>query len=163
MLAPIHSIKHYAHFTNTLTASAATRGAAPVVAVQGEAIGSAVEVNEGSVIKAVFIEVWLQSQATAGNTCQFAFVIVKTPAGAANISASEMLNLGAYDNKKNILFVSQGVLGDLNTQAVPIHRGWVKIPKGKQRFGLGDRLVWMLAPIGFGIQSCGISTYKEYR
>ncbi len=162
MLSPIHTIKHYVHHTNAFTASAAVRGQAPVVVVSGLP-SSAGETKEGSVIKAVFIEVWLQSQATTGDTCQFAFIIVKTPAGAANPTAAEMLNLGAYDNKKNILFTSQGVLGDLNTQAVPIHRDWVRIPKGKQRFGLGDRLVWMLAPIGFGMQSCGISTYKEYQ
>jgi len=75
---------------------------------------------------------------------------------------AEAINPMIYPNKKNIFFASQGVIGDLTTQAIPVHRGWVKIPKGKQRFGLGDRFAMTVAATGAEIEFCGMSTYKEY-
>jgi len=42
-------------------------------------------------------------------------------------------------------------------------RGWYKIPKTKQRFGLGDRLVLQIASQGTdALDFCGFATYKEY-
>ncbi len=126
------------------------------------ATANASDVKEGAVIKAVFIEQWIKSSATAGNDTQFMLLIEKVPANQVAIGAAGMLNVGAYLNKKNVLYFTQGVIGDLTTQALPVHRGWVKIPKSKQRFGLSDRLVVTVGTVGTAIQSCGFSTFKEF-
>ncbi len=162
MLAPINSVKHYVQMENATVASGARKGVVLVDATAAPATSNTSDVKEGSLVKACFIEVWIKSNATAGTDTKFQFSLEKIPTGADSASFTQMNNLQAYDNKKNILFYSQGVLGDLTTQAVPIVRQWFKIPKGKQRFGLGDRLVMNITATGFEINTCGFSTYKEY-
>ncbi len=165
MLAPINTIKHYVGFTKTGIASGAKGSVSLVGSVVAPATASAFEVNEGSVIKAIFIELWLKGLGASDADTAFTVALEKIPGGASgSMSFADMANLGAYDNKKNVLFTSQGVLGGVGGgQAVPIMRGWYKIPKGKQRFGLNDFLVLNIAAIGQTIDRCGISTYKEYR
>ncbi len=164
MLAPINAVKHYVHRTNITVTSGAGSAHTVVDATVAPATSNAQDVKEGAVIKAVFLEYWLWGAGTTGLDTQFVFVIEKAPSNRASIGAAEMLNIGAYDNKKNILFVSQGVIGagvDGN-QAIPVHRAWVLLPKGKQRFGLSDRLVVSATTVGTSMQICGFATYKEY-
>ncbi len=164
MVAPINSVKHYVHQTNTQISSGAASSLAVVDAVVAPATASAASVREGAVVKAVYIERWLWGSGSTGVDCQFALIVYKAPVGTDVITAAELLNLGAWENKKNILYSTQGVLGSGidGSQAVPVIRGWVLIPKGKQRFGLGDRLVVSMEPVGSAMQICGISTFKEY-
>ncbi len=163
MVAPINSIKHYVQFSNAATPDGAIRGIIVVDAVVASAVNLSSEVLEGSIVKAVFVEWWLKGNSANGGTTQFTLTLEKVPAGATSISTGELANLMTYPNKKNILYTSQGVLGDLETQAVPFIRGWFKVPKGKQRFGLGDRLILSLLPVGSTLNNCGFSTYKEYK
>ncbi len=162
MLAPIHSVKHYVQSENQEVATAVRVNVVVVDATAAPATSTTADVQEGSLVKAVFIEHWVHSRATAGNETKFQFVLEKVPTGASGITFAEMNNLAAYDNKKNILFFSQGVLGDLTTQSIPVVRQWFKIPKGKHRFGLGDRLIISIGTTGASIDTCGFSTYKEY-
>lgn len=163
MLAPINSVKHYVHNTNAVIASGAVRANVIVDATAAPATANAQDVKEGAIIKAVFVEQWIRSNATSGNSVQFILIVEKVPSNQASVSAAQTLNLGAYQNKKNVLYVTQGVLGDIATNdAVPLYRNWILIPKGKQRMGLGDRVVVTVSPVGFSVQNCGISTYKEY-
>ncbi len=75
---------------------------------------------------------------------------------------AQSLNLGAYPNKKNILYTTQGVIGGRDTQAIPVMRQWLLIPKGKQRMGLADKVEVTIASTGTAMQRCGIFTFKEY-
>ncbi len=163
MLAPINSIKHYINNENASTASAAKRSIVLVTAVAQNAVSSTDDVVEGSIVKAIFIEHWAKSGADAGADTKFQFILEKVPAGQSSISFANMNTLMGYNNKKNVLFFSQGVIGDLTTQAIPIVRQWFKIPKGKQRFGLGDTLVATLSATAFAIDNCGFAVYKEYK
>ncbi len=164
MRAPINSIKHYVQVENAVIASGAKGTSVLVDAVSQAAAGAATsEVLEGSIVKAVFIEIWIKSNASAGADTKFQLVIEKVPVNITGVSFTEMNNLMAYANKKNIFFVSQGVIGDGTTQAIPVVRQWFKIPKGKQRFGLGDRLLVTISATAEAINRCGISTYKEYK
>ncbi len=163
MLAPIVSIKHYVQQEKTGIASGAKF---PVEIVQGvgqSAVTNTSDVVEGSVVKAVFLEFWVKSNASAGTDNKFQLVIEKLQFNAVPISFTQMNNLMSYPNKRNILFFSQGVIGDLTTQSVPIVRQWFKIPKGKQRFALGDELVLSVSATGAELELCGFSTYKEYK
>ncbi len=161
MVAPINSIKHYVQLESAATAAAAIRTSPLVIAVS--VIANPEDVVEGAIVKAVFIEHWTKSNAAAGLNAKFQLIVEKVPAGQAFVTFVQSNNLASYPNKKNILFFSQGVIGDLTTQAIPIVRNWFLIPKGKQRMGLGDKFVETLAVTTGVIQNCGFSTYKEYK
>ncbi len=163
MLSPIVSVKHYVHHTNAAIASGAIGRFVIAHSVVAPATGNAFDVQEGSVIKAVFIEFWLLSEGAAGSTTQFAVTVEKQPGNTVDMTAAQILNLGAYPNKKNIFYVTQGVMSGEDTNSVPILRQWFKIPKGKQRMGLDDQIVVNFGPIGQSTRRCGITTYKEYR
>ncbi len=155
----IKSIKHYVNFPATTTASGARSTVAIVDAVtQGAARAASSDVWEGCIIKAVYLEFWIAS-ATALLTS--IWTVAKLPSNGVTPTFTEMNNLGTYQNKKNILLSGQGITPS-NGNVMSIIKGWIKIPKGKQRFGLGDRLVVNLAAVGADVILCGISTYKEY-
>ncbi len=164
MVAPINSTKHYVQLENTTLASGSARQSILVNAVAVPTVSaSGVDVTEGSTVKAIFIEHWVKSNASAGTDTKFQLAVEKVPSNQTPITFTQMNNLNTYSNKKNILFYSQGVIGDLTTQAIPVVRNWFLVPKGKQRQGLGDRIVETLTATAAVIQNCGFSTYKEYK
>ncbi len=120
---------------------------------------STAQIDEGNLVKAVHCEFWLNNQ-NAGDT-QFTLVILKIPSGAPAPDATDMANLQSYENKKNILYTTQGVIAGTSAQSIPVIRDWVLIPKGKQRFGLGDRFSVVLTPTGLNLQICGLAIFKE--
>ncbi len=164
MLSPINSIKHYVHRTNIGIGTGTISGNDVVDAVIAPATTLAEEVTQGAVVKAIHLEYWLWGAGTTGLDTQFGFTVEKLPAAAVPMTAAQLQNLGGYPNKKNILFSSQGVLGAGvdGSQAIPVIRDWVLIPKGKQRMGLGDKIVVTIGPVGTTLNACGLATYKEY-
>ncbi len=162
MLAPISSIKHYVNVENADIANGARRVVTVVDAEPAPANTDAQDVAEGSIVKAIFLELWVKSEATSGNNTKFQLVFEKIVAGQNVITFTQMNNLASYPNKKNIFFYSQGVIGDATTQSIPVIRQWFKIPKGKQRMGAGDALSVSISATGAILNSCGFATYKEY-
>ncbi len=126
--------------------------------VEGATRASPVDVEEGAVVKAVYVEMWI-SGVTLDKTATW--VILKRPANVAGPTFTEMATLGAYPNKKNILNSGQGI-PPTNGNVMNIYKGWIKIPKGKQRFGLDDKLILTVAAVGTTVNICGIVTFKEY-
>ena len=157
----VHSTKHYVQQSiGTVIAGAVEDQLfADSVAVSNK--DSVLEVEEGSSIKAVYVEVWIRSAATAASS--FVFVICKRPSGVAVPTAAQLAALGLWENKKNVLYTCQGLTNDVDSTAMVLYKGWVKIPKSKQRMGLGDKLSWHLTAIGQTINFCGFVTYKEYQ
>ncbi len=119
-----------------------------------------IEVAIGTVVKAIYIELWLL--ATSQQPATTIAIVYKIPSGAGVPSFAQMQDLNGYSNKKNIFETHQGLVGDANTNPVPFWRGWIKIPKGKQRIGLDDRISLNIASITEDIQFCGIAIYKAY-
>ncbi len=155
------SIKHYVQHSITDTASGAVRVIKLVDAVvEGAARGATNIVWEGSHVETIYVEHWLVN-ANATNETQFVVALILLPSGAVAPTAADMVNLSAYTNKKNVLYVSQGVLGFSGSQAVPVMREWHLIPSGKTRMGQADEIILVIAPVGASISNCGISTYKE--
>ncbi len=163
MAAPIVSRKHYVHLTNSELASGGITSFNAVDAVVAPATASSEDVIEGSVVKAVHFEIWCGGRGAANADTQFFMAIEKLPTSAPAMTLAQSSNLGAYPNKKNVLYTTQGVLGDGTTQSVPIIRDWLLIPKGKQRMGLGDRIAVTITTLGQAMNRCGIITYKEYQ
>ncbi len=164
MVAPINSIKHYVPKTNSGVASGALVNEFAAHAVVAPATASVDQVIQGAVIKAIHFELWICGDEVTDTTSQFTFVIFKLPGNSTAITVTNLLNLGSYANKKNILYTTQGVLGTTNdgNQSIPIIRDWVLIPKGKQRMGLDDSIQWALTGVG-KLRVCGMITFKEYR
>ncbi len=158
MRAVIQSRKHYFQ-TSISTVTAGT----VFTAVFTHAVddpSTAGQVHVGAIVKAVYVEYWLRSSGAIGTSGQA--IVVKHPGGVNNPTAIEMAALTDWDNKKNILYTTQGLFNDQDADAIPIYKGWVKIPKGKQRQGLQDQIkLHVLLPVQDG-HICGFATFKEY-
>ncbi len=157
----VHSTKHYVQQSIGTAVVGTVTNINVVTAVDVGSKNIVSEVEEGSTVKAIYFEMWLRSAATAGSS--FTFIVCKRVQNATFPSTTEMAALGDYDNKKNVLFTSQGLLNDVDADAMSVIRGWIKIPRGKQRMGLGDNVSWHLNAIGQSINFCGFQIYKEYQ
>ena len=166
MVAPINSIKHYVARTNTGVATGAlsTNVLVDAVAV-ASAGGNAFDVTEGSIVKAVWLEYWCLCTGVTDANTQLTAILEKVPANQASVTFAQIVNLGAYPNKKNVLNTFQGNIGAQidGNGSIPVMRGWYKIPKGKQRMGLGDRVVFTMTTSGNAAAICGMCIYKEYQ
>ncbi len=157
----IHSVKHYVQHSISTTVAGAVSSVNLVKAVVPSAVNSAIEVSEGASVKAVWLEMWIRTGDTAHGS--FVFIIEKVPGiSSVNPTAANMGALNDYTNKKNILYTCQGLSNDQDADAVPIYKGWIKIPKSKQRFGLDDQLNFHIFAQALDQITCGFATYKEY-
>ncbi len=164
-LSPIISIKHFIARTALNIASGILVSQNLVNAVAQNAVVNVEDVVEGSLVKAIWIESWYQNTDVTNSTTTFIMTVEKVPSGQLPMTFAQSLALQAYPNKKNILYTTQGIIGarrDGNGQ-LPIFRQWIKIPKGKQRIGLGDKIVLNHSSLGASAQICGMSIYKEYK
>ncbi len=159
MRAPVTSVKHYIQKSlSTVTAGTNLN----IVLVEGSKLLNVnldQDVIEGAVVKAVFVEMWARSGDVAAGSVLM--TLVKVP-NFGSITFAEQVALNGWDNKKNILYHTQGNSNDQDANATPFVRQWFKIPKGKQRFGLGDKLVLSIAAQALDQIICGFATYKEY-
>ncbi len=163
MVAPINTIKHYVHRSNVGISTGTISNIIIVDAAVAPGNSTPQEVTEGSIIKAVYLEFWLSSNGASGTETQFTLTVEKKRSLEAAMTNAQANNLGAYPNKKNILYTTQGIVNsNTGSGAVPVLRQYVLIPKGKQRFGLDDQLLVNIAAVG-ALQLCGISTFKEYK
>ncbi len=119
------------------------------------------DVQEGASIKAIWIEDWVR--ASGASPGSFVACLYKNPGGSVPFTTAELAAMGTAENKKNVFYMSQGLVNDNDADALNLAKGWFKIPKSKQRFGLGDRLIWSIFAQGaIDLVRCGLSTYKEY-
>ncbi len=166
MVAPINSIKHYVSQTNDNLAANTIRNQVLVDAVGVASAGAnSFDVEEGAIVKAIHLDFWVSNKGATGTNIQFNSILEKVPSNQTAATTANLLNLGSYPNKKNILYSFQGNLQAAvdGVATLPHARGWQLIPKGKQRFGLGDRLILSLASVGQIVNICGLATYKEYK
>ncbi len=160
MQAPITSRKHIVqHSLGSVTAGNVAT-ADFILAVKPADANLPTEVVAGAVVKAVYIEYWVASDDATQST--FIFTIEKKSSTQTDITAAQMASLDGYGNKKNILFTSMGLTSQKIGTPTPVLRQWIKIPKGKQRFGLEDELVVNLMGQSDGVTFCGFALFKEY-
>ncbi len=157
----VHSTKHYVQMTLSTVTTGVRVTNVLVTAVQSTLANTAIEVEEGALVKAVYIELWVIGSVS---NQFFTIVLDKTGAGASVMTFTQSTDLFSYPNKKNILYTTQGLASNDGIAApIPVMRGWFKIPKSKQRFGLGDALILTVSSRGSDdIIFCGFATYKEY-
>ncbi len=159
MRAPIHSEKHYIQTSLTTVLAGAVLNVILIDAVAVKDKNTATEVIEGALVKAVYIELWIRGQDTSPGAVQAA--LIKAP-DRTTPTFTDIGALNNYTNKKNVLYFTQGLTNLNASDANPHFRGWFKLPKGKQRFGLGDRLIISVAALALDVNICGFAIYKEY-
>ncbi len=162
MVRPVvHSTKHYVQLPINQIATGTRENNVVVNALELSQVNTATEVVEGSIIKAIFFEMWLQNEGTLG---EFIATISKDPSGGNGPTFVEHATLFSWDNKKNLLWTTQGLTSNDGVSGpVNIIRGWVKIPKSKQRFGLGDRMNFNISNVSANdLVRCGFVLYKVY-
>ncbi len=161
MVRPVvHSTKHYVQFSLATVLGGATLSLSIANGVDRQAVTDVDEVAEGSIIKAVYLELWVRAGDTVGASGQF--IIYKKSSDMTNASTTEMAALGDWDNKRNILYTTMGLFNDQDADAIAVYKGWIKIPKGKQRMALGDFLIAQIFTPTIDLHICGFCTYKEY-
>ncbi len=161
MRAVVHSTKHLVQFPFNGIGTGTAETNILAFAKESTIADSADEVEEGTLIKAVFIELWLQNSANDGHQ----IVIVEKLSGAQpSATFAQMAALFTYPNKKNILFTHEGLSSNDGVgNPMPVLRQWIKIPKSKQRMGLGDSIKLTISnPSSNTLNRCGVAIYKEY-
>ncbi len=159
----IQSVKHYVQFSLATVGNLAVVVNNAATSVNVTAANAVGEVAEGSLVKAVYVEFWVQQASLEIGSLVAGFY--KNEGGQNTITAADAAALGNWDNKKNLLYVTEGLAPENDTQILPLYKGWIKIPKGKQRMGLGDILSFFIRnnnPVD-DINFCGFFTYKEYK
>ncbi len=157
----INSRKHYVQTSRSTVGPVTALGGAMIDAVVAPASG-VTEVREGALVRAIYVERWQIAEGIDGSEM---FIVGKYPQGALPPTFAQSQALGTFEGKKNIFFVHQGLSGnDAVGNPIPVHKGWIKIPKSKQRFGLGDRLIVTSVNMHATDDSfiCGFVTYKEF-
>jgi len=153
----ISSVKHYIHKSlSTVTAGTTDN----IILAKADGGSNDFTIKEGAIVKAIFVEMWVRAGDTAPGSVLMS--LMKLP-GVGNLPTfAKLVDLNNYDNKKNILYHTQGLTNDQDADAIPFIRQWFKIPKGKQRFGQDDELVLSISAQALDSIVCGFATYKEY-
>ncbi len=153
----VNTVKHYVQTSLATIASGAILNVKLADAVAAPTADN--EVREGAIISAIYVEMWIQTDDTAlGSSI---ITLEKLVGPASPMTAADLADLGSYDNKKNILYTQMGLTPTSIQFPMATIRGWFKIPKGKQRFGLRDRLELNILAQSNGLSICGFSTFKE--
>ncbi len=129
------------------------------VAKQNPDDGEPSDVAVGTNIKAVYCELWQQ---TTDNQPGSQNTIFAKGTNNTRISALEQGKLHDFGQKNNIFYTTQGLIGDANSNPIPVMRDWKKVPKGKQRMALGDSLYISVLSITNNVNFCGQFTFKAY-
>ena len=132
---------------------------ATVLVAVDQPSSNAIDVRVGSVVSAVYIELWVLAGSQQPGS--ITVTLEKLVAGQTPMSFVQGALLNEYPNKKNIFYTTQGVTPDANGNPVPFVRQWIKIPRGKQRMGLGDSMVLNVQANVENETICGVFIYKE--
>ncbi len=154
----VHVEKHFNQKSIFTVAASAILNSVILTAVAVPS--AATHVREGCTISALYVEMWVSSTDTAQVS---GVVTLEKVEGATTVlmTTGDSAALNDYDNKKNIFHTFQGLIPTEIQYPMAAIRGWFKIPKGKQRFGLGDRMVLNIHGQSGAIQGCGFFLYKE--
>lgn len=163
MKAIINSVKHIRQvpLTSIQEQTMANTKIAETVTAEPTAV---IDVVVGSVIKAIYCEMWLLGE--GAQPCTATWSLEKLVAGATAMTQAQGQAMDSYPNKRNILKIGQGFIGDSNSNPIPILREWIKIPKGKQRMAQDDSWMLNISCVGEadnGLEICGTFVYKEYQ
>ncbi len=122
------------------------------------------DVERGCSIKAIWIEFWVSATAEAavGITHGIDMYLFKNP--GSNLTSPIPGTEGSSNEKRFIFKVWKGLIGARTQGFQPYSwKGWIKIPKGKQRMAVND--IWQLVfqSTGVNVLVCHKFVYKWYK
>ncbi len=159
MRPTINTEKHLVQFSLGSVASGALSALVIAIGKQTVSATVATHVREGAKISNVYIEMWCSSDDAASGTC--IATLERVMGGQGLMTVADSAALDGYDNKKNVLHTFMGLTPSNVQYPMAILKGWFKIPKGKQRFGIEDQLRLNLHGQSNGLAFCGFAVYKE--
>jgi len=118
------------------------------------------EVNVGSLVKAIYVEIWITADMAQPGS--ITVTLEKLPGVAPLMTFIQQSTLHTYPNKNNVLYITQGLIGDSNANPIPFLRKWFAIPKGKQRMAINERLVLNINANFQDAVHCGTVILKSY-
>ncbi len=158
-MATINTEKHILQFGPTTVAATTVNNLTLVNVADTPSVDTASQIRVGAVIKAVYIEVWIKSDDALTSSAIVA--LEKNIGSMPDATAAEIILMNTYPNRANFFLTHQGLLPQAVQSGIPFIREWVAIPKGKQRFGRGDKLTLNILALANGISFCGLAIFKE--
>ncbi len=157
----VTSHKHIKQISTSTVAFGAAANENIVIAAQDPVRTASTNCAVGAIVKAIYVEMWVMGADNQPTAAMLA--VEKRPSGLSVMSFADSQNLHSYPNKNNLFEIHQGLVGDANSNPTPFFRGWVKIPKGKQRMSIGDTISLTLTGIVGDVEYCGMFIWKEYQ
>ncbi len=159
----IHSKKHIQQIAQQNVSQGAVVLSTILEAQEGPSTTPS-QVIEGATVKSCYVEYWVQNDSTSA-IGSFTVILYKNPGNGQTANATDLAALHDWENKKNIFFTSQALAPSSDSMMIPVMRGWYKIPKGKQRMGLKDKIQIAIRnnnASAVDIEFCGLAIFKEY-
>ncbi len=119
------------------------------------------QINTSSSVNAIFLNVQVAATSTAALANVYMYV-AKNPGNAITMPQANVV--GKSNDRKHVLH-QEMIMTEKNTTAIPrtLFKGVIRIPRGKQRFGIEDRLsIFLLSP-GTTYDYCIQCIYKEIK
>ncbi len=163
MKAPIHSKKHIVQIAQSTVSQGAIVNSVFINAQEAPST-TPDQIGEGSLVKSCYLEYWIQND-SASVIGSYTVIVYKNPGNGHTAVTGDLAALHDWGNKKNILFTAQALAPTNDSSMIPVLRGWYKIPRGKQRMGLDDRMAVAIRnnnATAIDIGFCGLAIYKEY-
>lgn len=170
-LRPINSIKNVFDASGILAAGVNTSIALPIFGVRNADLATANEVDVGSKVTSVFLEIFFFSEGgeLANEVPLVDWYILKDDGNAYGVTfnATNLPTPGAtgtHQNKRKILHEEKGLTGggNLSLAGIPmVFKGVIRIPRGKQRWAESD-VLRILARANFNTKFCVKALYKWF-
>ncbi len=170
-LRPINSIKNVVDNSGILPAGVNTSIHIPITATRNAELATANEIDTGSKVSSVFIELFFFSEGgeLANEVPLVDWYIVKNGDNSwgTTFDANNLPTPGAtgtHINKRHILHEEKGLTGggNLSLTGIPmVFKGVIKIPRGRQRWGEND-VLRVCARANFPAKFCVKTIYKWF-
>ncbi len=159
-MRPVNSLKHIRDIQGG-TVATIQQSLEIATAVENAVSTTSKEVDQGSTISSIFLNVQAASVGTAA-LANFYIALCKNPGN--NLTFPNANVLGSSDERKFVIH-QEMIMSEKNTTAIPrtVFKGVIKIPRGYRRMGVKDRLVLLVFSPGVDFEFCVQSIYKEFR
>ncbi len=174
---PIDSRKHIIDTQGIVTASTSEA----ITIAQGlDSADISVNANQcesGSTVTSFFLSVFylIEGNITASNVPVINWYIIYDRAGRLHNNGSPTFGVGTRDlpiagatglspNRNQILHEEKGLTTSVSDGSTPmVFKGVIKIPRGKQRMGVGDKILLVHSAGTEPMNFCFKAIYKDYR
>ncbi len=118
------------------------------------------QVERGCKIFKIWMEWWYYGTSTGDTNDIIDAYIIKNPGN--NLTVPNPGTVGTSNEKKFVIKIWKGLAGTKTTGGQPYSwKGWIKIPKVYQRFGIDDRLAFVIRSPTTG-NNCTNFVYKWF-